>query len=150
MRVIIQRVSKSSVSINGHQHAGIKNGFTLLLGIGQTDEKEDAEWLASKVINLRVFEDDAQKMNLSIREIDGEILVISQFTLFASYKKGNRPSFLGSAAPEKAIPLYEYFIKLLENELPGKIKSGVFATMMEVNITNHGPVTIHMDSKNRE
>lgn len=150
MRAIIQRVESSAVYINSQLHESINKGFMILIGVGQDDETSDADWLISKIINLRVFEDDHFKMNLSLQEIKGEIMVISQFTLFASYKKGNRPSFIRSADPEKARGLYEYFIRELEKTLPGKIRSGIFGANMQVQLINNGPVTIYMDSKNKE
>ncbi|WP_031427343.1 D-aminoacyl-tRNA deacylase [Flavimarina sp. Hel_I_48] len=150
MRTIIQRVSKASVSIDGKVHAGIKSGFLVLLGIGHDDTEEDMDWLVRKICGLRIFSDADGLMNESILDQDGEILVISQFTLFASTKKGNRPSFLNSAKPEHAIPLYEMFINKLSDMLKKPVKTGIFGADMQVSLVNDGPVTISIDSKNRE
>ncbi|MEZ4937983.1 MAG: D-aminoacyl-tRNA deacylase [Crocinitomicaceae bacterium] len=150
MRVVIQRVSSSKVTIDSKIVGSIGQGLNLLLGIEEADESSDIEWLVQKIINLRIFSDAEGKMNLSIKEIDGEILLISQFTLHASYKKGNRPSFIKSARPEQAIPLYESFKKQLGIEMGKEIASGGFGTDMKVDIQNDGPVTIIMDSRNKE
>jgi len=149
MRVILQRVSDASVSIDGNLQSSIRQGLLLLLGITQDDTISDVEWLTQKISNLRVFGDFEGKMNLSIRDIEGEILVISQFTLFASTKKGNRPSFLASAKPSDAIPLYEAFISQLKT-LEISVQTGVFGADMQVSLVNDGPVTIQIDSKNKE
>lgn len=150
MRLVLQRVSFASVEVEKVVINSISNGFLLLLGIEHDDMKEDAEWLANKVINMRIFSDEAGLMNLSLENTNGEILVISQFTLFASTKKGNRPSFIRAARPEHAIPLYEYFVQCLEKQLLNKVKTGIFGADMKVNLTNDGPVTIFIDTKQKE
>ncbi|MCB0478977.1 MAG: D-tyrosyl-tRNA(Tyr) deacylase [Crocinitomicaceae bacterium] len=150
MRVVIQRVSSSKVSIDSKIVGSIGQGLNLLLGIEEADESSDIEWLVQKIVNLRIFSDAEGKMNLSIKDIDGEILLISQFTLHASYKKGNRPSFIKSARPDQAIPLYESFKKQLAIELGKEVASGEFGADMKVDIQNDGPVTIVMDSRNKE
>jgi D-tyrosyl-tRNA(Tyr) deacylase len=150
MRVVIQRVTEAGVSIDGTTKAAIGQGYMILLGIEAADDKEDAEWLAGKVAQLRVFADDKGLMNKSILDINGDILVISQFTLHAAYKKGNRPSFIKAARPEQAIPLYEYFISIVSNAIGKSVFSGVFGADMKVSLINDGPVTIIMDSKNKE
>lgn len=150
MRVLLQRVSQASVTINNELKSKIENGLLLLLGIEETDTKEDIEWLVKKVTNMRIFSDDEGKMNLSVQDINGEILVVSQFTLYASTKKGNRPSFIKSAKPDVAIPLYKEFIQQLSHNLNKEIKTGEFGADMKVNLTNDGPVTIWLDSKNKE
>lgn len=150
MRFVIQRVSEASVKIEGSIYSEIQKGFLVLVGIEETDGKEDADWLCNKLISLRVFSDKDDKMNLSLTDIDGDVLVISQFTLFASTKKGNRPSFIRSAKPEQAIPLYEHCIQQLSELLKKPVKSGQFGSDMKVSLINDGPVTILMDSKNRE
>ncbi len=149
MRVVIQRVNEASVSINNAIEGKINTGFMILLGIGHEDSNEDIEWLTQKIANLRVFSDEEGKMNLSILDIKGEILLISQFTLFASTKKGNRPSFIQSAKPEIAIPLYEKFIESLKG-FGISVSTGIFSADMKVSLTNDGPVTIIIDSKNKE
>lgn len=150
MRFVIQRVTQASVSIDETIYSKIAQGFLILVGIEEADTQEDIEWLCSKLINLRVFADAEGKMNLSLQDIKGDILLVSQFTLFASTKKGNRPSFIKSAKPEVAIPLYEQCIAQ-SNILLGKpIKTGVFGADMKITLVNDGPVTILMDSKNRE
>lgn len=150
MRVVIQRVSEASVKIEGNTKAKISIGFLILLGITHNDNEEDIEWLARKIINLRIFDDGQGKMNLALKDIDASILLISQFTLNASTKKGNRPSFVNAAPPEIAIPLYEKFIQKLETWLGKKIETGEFGAFMEVALINDGPVTIIIDSKNKE
>ncbi len=150
MRLVIQRVSHASVTINGVCKSAIGKGLMILVGIEEADNKEDAEWLARKAVGLRIFDDENGVMNKSITDTDGNILAISQFTLFASYKKGNRPSYIRAASHEVAIPLYEHFCKQL-NELLGKeIGTGEFGADMKVELLNDGPVTICMDSKNKE
>lgn len=150
MRFVIQRVSEAFVTIDEKKYSEIKQGFLVLVGIEEQDTKEDADWLCAKLVSMRIFGDDEGKMNLSIKEIDGEVLLVSQFTLFASTKKGNRPSFIKSAKPDIAIPLYEYCIEQL-NQLMGKVtKTGQFGADMKVSLVNDGPVTILIDSKNRE
>ncbi|NLJ82953.1 MAG: D-tyrosyl-tRNA(Tyr) deacylase [Bacteroidales bacterium] len=150
MRVVVQRVKQASVQINQQIHASIGQGLLILLGIEHTDEQADIDWLISKIVKLRIFNDEQDKMNLSIQDIKGECLIISQFTLHALVKKGNRPSYIRVALPEKAIPLYEEFIQKMENELPTKVVSGVFGADMKVSLINDGPVTIIMDTKNKE
>lgn len=150
MRIVIQRVSHASVTINGMVKSAIKQGFLILLGIEETDTEDDASWLVRKVAGLRVFDDDKGVMNRSILDIGGEILVISQFTLFASYKKGNRPSWLRAARYETAIPLYEYFCRTLSKAIGKEVGTGEFGADMKVELLNDGPVTICMDSKNKE
>jgi D-tyrosyl-tRNA(Tyr) deacylase len=148
MRVIIQRVSKASVSIDGKTNGKIKTGLLVLLGIENADSEKDIEWLVKKIVQMRIFSDSEGKMNLSVQEINGDILLISQFTLFAATKKGNRPSFIQAAKPDVAIPLYEKFIVATEKLLGKKIQTGVFGADMQVELINDGPVTIVLDSKN--
>ena len=150
MRVLIQRVSNSSVTIDGTVKNRIGNGLLVLLGIENTDGNEDIEWLTSKIVNLRVFDDEQGVMNYSIQEIGGEILVVSQFTLHASTKKGNRPSYIKAAKPYIAIPLYENFCMELGRKLNKEIQTGIFGADMKISLTNNGPVTIWIDSKNKE
>src|SRR5947208_5168592 len=150
MRAVIQRVSNASVVISGQTASGIQCGLLILLGIGETDTAEDIEWLSSKIVRLRVFNDEAGVMNRSVQEINGELLVVSQFTLFATTKKGNRPSYIRAARPEIAIPLYNRFVEKLEAEFGKAVKTGEFGADMQVNIFNDGPVTILIDSRNRE
>ena len=150
MRTVIQRVSEAAVSIEGRVHASIGPGLLVLVAVEETDGPEDIEWLAGKIVRLRVFNDDAGLMNKSVQEAGGEILAISQFTLFASTKKGNRPSYIGAARPEIAVPLYEQFIGRVTSELGRDVKTGVFGADMKVRLINDGPVTIIIDSKNRE
>tara|TARA_B100000700_G_scaffold98311_2_gene110716 strand:+ start:801 stop:1253 length:453 start_codon:yes stop_codon:yes gene_type:complete len=150
MKVVIQRVKESSVEIDNKIKAEIGKGLLILIGISQDDSKTDAEWLVNKVLNIRIFNDSDGIMNKSVVDIQGEILIISQFTLMALTKKGNRPSYIKSASHEIAIPLYDYFIDLLESKMKYGIKSGVFGADMKVNLINDGPVTIIIDSKNKE
>ena len=150
MRIVIQRVQHASVTINSEVKSAIEQGYLILLGVESTDTQEDADWLAKKVIGLRVFDDEDHVMNRSIQDIGGNILVISQFTLFASYKKGNRPSWFRAAPHNISIPLYEYFCKQLESRLGRPIGTGEFGADMKVELLNDGPVTICMDSKNKE
>lgn len=150
MRVLIQKVSKASVTIEGKIKSEIGNGLLILLGIENADTKEDINWLCSKIVNLRIFSDEDGKMNLSVKDVDGSLLVISQFTLHANTKKGNRPSFIKAARPDFAIPMYEGFVKTLEMVSGKKIGTGEFGAMMEVSLINDGPVTIWIDSKNKE
>ena len=150
MRAVIQRVSKASVTIDGNIKSEIKSGLLVLLGIEERDTDYDIEWLAKKIIQLRIFSDVEGKMNLSVQDIAGDILVISQFTLFASTKKGNRPSFLRSAKPDSAIPLYEQFLRELKDQFGKEIYSGEFGADMKVELINDGPVTIIIDSLNME
>tara|TARA_Y100000310_G_C20438561_1_gene694933 strand:+ start:184 stop:636 length:453 start_codon:yes stop_codon:yes gene_type:complete len=150
MRVVIQRVSEASVTIDNVIKGKIGQGFVVLLGITVEDTEEDIEWLTSKIIGLRVFSDDEGLMNKSILDKNGEILLISQFTLFASTKKGNRPSFIKAAKPDQAIPLYEKFTGMLSQKLQRQVKTGEFGADMKVALINDGPVTINIDSKNKE
>ncbi|MES2837403.1 MAG: D-aminoacyl-tRNA deacylase [Bacteroidota bacterium] len=150
MRIIIQRVKKASVTINDKLFSEIENGLLVLLGVEDADGTEDIEWLANKLVSLRIFSDEKGLMNLSVKDIDGGILLVSQFTLFASTKKGNRPSFIRSAKPEIAIPLYEKFIIETQKLIAKPIKTGVFGADMQIELINDGPVTIVIDSKNRE
>lgn len=148
MKAVIQRVSQASVKVDEEIVGKISAGLLLLIGIDEEDEKTDAEWLVQKILNLRIFGDDEGKLNLSVLDISGEILCISQFTLIADYKKGNRPSFIKAAKPEKAIPLFDYFkAEISKSNL--KIGSGIFGADMKVSLLNDGPVTIVMDSKTK-
>ncbi len=150
MRAVIQRVNKSALRINNALHAQIDKGLLVLIGIEEADTAEDVEWLSSKIVGLRIFSDEEGKMNLDLQQVNGELLVVSQFTLFASTKKGNRPSFIRSARPEQAIPLYEQFIERTQLLLNKKIETGVFGADMQIELENDGPVTIIIDSKNKE
>jgi D-tyrosyl-tRNA(Tyr) deacylase len=150
MRAVIQRVSEASVEIDGSVKGKIGKGLLVLLGIEDADNKEDIEWLSGKIVRLRIFDDDNGVMNLPVSEVDGRILLISQFTLHASTKKGNRPSYIKAAMPEIAIPLYEKFINQLETDTGTRIETGKFGAYMKVGLVNDGPVTIVIDSKNRE
>lgn len=149
MKAVIQRVSEASVKVDGNIVGEINTGFMLLIGIDEKDEKADADWLVQKILSLRIFGDENDKLNLSIKDINGEILCISQFTLIADYKKGNRPSFIKAAKPDKAIPLFEYFKEeLSKSDL--RIESGIFGADMKVSLINDGPVTIVMDSLTKQ
>ena len=150
MRIVIQRVSSASVTIDGEVKSAIGLGFMVLLGIEAPDTQEDAEWLCGKLAGLRVFADAGGLMNKDINEVGGNVLLVSQFTLHASYKKGNRPSFIRAARPEQALPLYEFFIATLSQKLGKPIATGVFGADMQVALVNDGPVTIIMDSKDKE
>ena len=150
MRVVIQRVLSASVEINQTTKSKIANGLLILLGIEHEDTLEDIEWLCGKIARLRIFGDENGAVNLSVLDTNGEVIVVSQFTLHASTKKGNRPSFINAAKPEIAIPLYEKFITQLEKELNKKIQTGEFGADMKVSLVNDGPVTIIIDSKNKE
>lgn len=150
MRVLIQRVSQASVSIGGNEKASITRGFLILLGIEESDADEDIEWLCGKISKLRVFGDENGQMNLSVSDVQGDFLVVSQFTLHASTKKGNRPSFIRAARPEQAIPLYEKFLLRLAQESGRNVYSGEFGADMKVALINDGPVTIWIDSKSKE
>ena len=147
MRIVIQRVREASVKINDKIVGEIQQGLLVLLGIEHVDSELDADYLIQKLIHIRIFGDDEGKMNLSVSDISGDLLIVSQFTLFADTKKGNRPSFIRSARPEQARPLYEYFLSQLKKEFSGKIENGVFGANMQVELINDGPVTIIMDSK---
>jgi len=150
MRVVIQRVSCASVTINGTCKSAIKEGLLLLVGIEDADNQTDIEWLTKKIVNLRIFDDEEGVMNKSLIDIQGEILVVSQFTLHAMTRKGNRPSYIKAAKPEIAIPLYEEFCSCLSKEAGKEVKTGEFGADMKVELLNNGPVTIWMDSKNKE
>lgn len=150
MRIVIQRVSEASVSIKGTMKSAIQQGFLILLGIGEDDSEDDIEWLVKKVVNLRVFDDEQGIMNKSILDVNGEILVVSQFTLMASYKKGNRPSYIRAAGHEISIPLYQQFCERLSAQLGKEVGTGEFGADMQVKLVNDGPVTICMDTKNKE
>lgn len=150
MRVVVQRVSHASVSIEGKTISAIGHGMLVLAGFESTDTTEDIDWITAKVCKLRIFSDENGVMNLSIADIAGEVMVVSQFTLYASTKKGNRPSYVKAADPSISVPLYEQFLNALEQNLPKKIASGKFGAMMDVSIINTGPVTILIDSRNRE
>jgi D-tyrosyl-tRNA(Tyr) deacylase len=150
MRVVIQRVTEGSVTINNAVHNSIGQGFVVLVGFEESDTEEDLQWIAKKIVDMRIFSDSEGKMNLSIQDVGGEILLISQFTLFASTKKGNRPSFIRSAKPAISIPLYETFLSELALLHSTPIKTGVFGADMQISLVNDGPVTISIDSKNRE
>lgn len=150
MRAVIQRVRKSSVEIDGKVEGEIGQGLNVLVGVGQDDSEEDANWLAAKIGALRIFNDDEGLMNLSVNEVGGDVLAISQFTLHAKTKKGTRPSYIRAAKPDVAVPLYEHFLKVLKVEVQGRVESGVFGADMKVLIENDGPVTIVIDTKNKD
>jgi D-tyrosyl-tRNA(Tyr) deacylase len=150
MKAVIQRVSQASVTIEGIKVANIQQGLLVLLGIEDADNQEDILWLTAKMANLRIFGDENEVMNLSLKDMDGDMIIVSQFTLQASTKKGNRPSYIKAAKPEIAIPLYEAFIKQMETELGKKVQTGRFGADMKVAILNDGPVTIIIDTKNKE
>lgn len=146
MRVVVQRVKHASVTINGTVNGKINNGFLVLLGVQSTDSEQDVDYLVKKVTNLRIFSDENDKMNLSLKDVNGELLIVSQFTLYANCKEGNRPSFVEAAKPDVAIPLYEYFVSECKKIIP-VVETGIFGADMKVNLLNDGPVTIIMDSK---
>ena len=150
MKIVTQRVACADVKIENKLHSQISNGLLILIGIEESDEKSDADYLIQKTAGLRIFNDQHSKMNLTVNDINGEILVVSQFTLHANTKKGNRPSFIKAAKPERAIPLYNYFLTQLNGQLQTEVKSGVFGADMKVSLINDGPVTIIIDSKNKE
>ena len=150
MRAVIQRVSKASVTIDNKIYSQIENGLLVLAGIEDADTAEDIEWLSGKIVNLRVFNDENGVMNVSVKDINGDILAVSQFTLHASTKKGNRPSYIKASKPEFAIPMYEKFVQQLSNDLGKNVGTGVFGADMKVELLNDGPVTIVIDTKNRE
>ena len=150
MKTVIQRVSSASVTIDSKIVADIQKGLLVLVGIEDADNQEDTNWLCQKIANLRIFGDENDVMNLSVKDINGEIIVVSQFTLQASTKKGNRPSYIKAAKPEVAIPMYEKFVQQLETELGKKVQTGMFGADMKVALINNGPVTIIIDSKNRD
>lgn len=150
MRSVIQRVSQASVTIEGERVADIQHGLLVLVGFEDSDNQEDISWLCSKIANLRIFGDDNGVMNLSLKDTNGEMIIVSQFTLHALTKKGNRPSYIKASKPEIAIPLYERFIAQMETELGKKVQTGQFGADMKVNLLNDGPVTIIIDTKNKE
>lgn len=150
MKIVLQRVSQASVTVDQKKVAEIEKGLLILVGIEDADTQEDIDWLAGKIIKMRIFGDENEVMNCSVQDIDGDIIVVSQFTLHASTKKGNRPSYIKASKPEFAIPMYESFVKSLEKEFQKKVQTGIFGADMKVNLLNDGPVTIVMDSKNKE
>ena len=150
MKAVIQRVSSASVTINDEVVANIQKGLLVLVGFEDTDDKEDINWLTAKIANLRIFGDENEVMNLSLKEVDGDMIIVSQFTLHASTKKGNRPSYLKASKSDIAIPLYESFIQKMETELNKKVQPGQFGADMKVALLNDGPVTIIIDTKNKE
>ena len=150
MKAVIQRVSQASVTIDSKKVSEISKGLLILVGIEDADSQEDITWLSSKIVNLRIFGDENDVMNCSVQDIDGDIIVVSQFTLHASTKKGNRPSYIKASKPEFAIPMYENFVKSLEKDFSKKVQTGIFGADMKVSLLNDGPVTILIDSKNKE
>lgn len=150
MRIVIQRVSEASVTVEGSVTGAIQKGLLVLIGIEDADTDEDIVWLSNKIVNLRIFDDAEGVMNLGIKDVDGEILLVSQFTLHANTKKGNRPSYIKASKPDIAIPMYEKMIRQLETDLGKKIQTGIFGADMKVRLLNDGPVTILIDSKNKE
>ncbi|MFV8367102.1 D-aminoacyl-tRNA deacylase [Flavobacterium sp. XS1P27] len=150
MKIVLQRVSSASVTIDNKIVADIQKGLLVLVGIEDADTQEDIDWLVNKITNIRIFGDENDVMNLSVKDVDGDIIVVSQFTLHASTKKGNRPSYIKASKPEVAIPLYENFVKKIEIELGKKVQTGIFGADMKVLLLNDGPVTIVIDSKNRD
>ncbi len=150
MRAVLQRTAFASVKVDGNITGSIQKGLLVLIGIEDADTAEDIEWISSKIVNLRVFDDENGVMNLSVKDVDGDILLISQFTLHANTKKGNRPSYIKASKPDIAIPMYEKMITQLETDLGKKIKTGIFGADMKVELLNDGPVTIVIDTKNKE
>ena len=150
MKVVIQRVSEASVTVDEKKVADIKKGLLVLVGIEDVDTQEDIDWLVGKIIKIRIFGDENDVMNCSVQDIDGDIIVVSQFTLHASTKKGNRPSYIKAAKPDFAIPMYENFVQSLEKEFNKKVQTGIFGADMKVSLLNDGPVTILIDSKNKD
>lgn len=150
MRVVLQRVTHASVEIDGALHSQIGRGLLVLLGIEPVDTQEDADWLVKKIAALRIFDDENGVMNRNVVDVDGQVLVVSQFTLMASYKKGNRPSYIRAARPEVAVPLYEYFVEQMAKTTGKPVETGVFGADMQVSLLNNGPVTITMDTHNKE
>ena len=150
MKAVIQRVSQASVTIDGEKVSEISKGLLVLIGIEDADAQEDIQWLSSKIVNLRIFGDENEVMNLSVKDIDGDVIVVSQFTLQASTKKGNRPSYIKASKPEIAVPLYENFVRQMQLDLGKKIQTGEFGADMKVSLLNDGPVTIIIDTKNKE
>lgn len=150
MKAVVQRVSEAAVTIDGKKTADIQTGLLVLIGIEDADGTEDIDWLTAKIANLRIFGDENGVMNLSVKDVDGEMIVVSQFTLHALTKKGNRPSYIKASKPDIAIPLYEQFVKQMEKELDKKVQTGEFGADMKVSLINDGPVTIVIDTKNKE
>ena len=150
MRIVIQKVSRASVSVEGKMISSIEKGLLVLLGIEDADTDEDIDWLVKKIVQLRIFNDENGVMNLSVQEVSGEVIIVSQFTLHANTKKGNRPSYIRASKPEFAIPMYEKFIRKTEEALGKKVGTGVFGAMMDVSLVNDGPVTIIVDSKQKD
>jgi len=150
MRVVVQRVSNASVTVDGEKVSSIGNGMLVLAGFEHTDTKEDLDWMSAKIVQLRIFADQEGVMNLSVKDTNGEILLISQFTLHAATKKGNRPSYIRAAPPEISVPLYQMFVDRLSGQLGKAVKTGIFGADMKVELLNDGPVTIIIDSKNKE
>lgn len=150
MRVVLQRVTHASVEIDGVLHSQIETGLLVLLGIEPIDTQEDADWLVKKTAALRIFDDENGVMNRNVVDVDGQVLVVSQFTLMASYKKGNRPSYIRAARPEVAVPLYEYFVEQMAKTTGKPVETGIFGADMQVSLLNNGPVTITMDTHNKE
>ena len=150
MKIVLQRVSEASVTVDNQKTADIQKGLLVLVGIEDADTQEDIDWLVGKIIKMRIFGDENDVMNCSVQDIDGDIIVVSQFTLHASTKKGNRPSYIKAAKPEFAIPMYENFVKSLEKDFNKKVQTGIFGADMKVSLLNDGPVTILIDSKSRE
>ena len=150
MRVVLQRVSQASVTVDSKIVADIQKGLLVLVGIEDADTQEDIDWLVGKIIKMRIFGDENDVMNCSVQDVDGDIIVVSQFTLHASTKKGNRPSYIKASKPEFAIPMYENFVKSLEKDFNKKVQTGIFGADMKVSLSNDGPVTIVIDSKNKE
>lgn len=150
MKIVLQRVSQASVTVDSKIVADIQKGLLVLVGIEDADTQEDIDWLVGKIIKMRIFGDENDVMNCSVQDVDGDIIVVSQFTLHASAKKGNRPSYIKASKPEFAIPMYENFVKTLEKDFNKKVQTGIFGADMKVSLLNDGPVTIIIDSKNRE
>ena len=150
MKVVIQRVSQASVTVDNKIIADIQKGLLVLVGVEDLDTQEDIDWLSGKIVKMRIFGDENDVMNCSVQDIDGDIIVVSQFTLHASTKKGNRPSYIKASKPDFAIPMYENFVKSLEKEFQKKVQTGIFGADMKISLLNDGPVTILIDSKNRE
>jgi len=150
MRTVLQRVSKASVKVDGKVISSIKNGLLVLLGIEDADTQEDIDWLTSKIVNLRIFNDENDVMNCSVQDVNGDIIVVSQFTLHAQTKKGNRPSYIKAAKPDFAVPMYEKFVQVLERKFGKTVGAGIFGADMKVELLNDGPVTISIDTKNKE
>ncbi len=150
MRAFLQRVSKAEVSINDESYSKIQHGLLVLLAVGNSDNREDIDWLVKKILNMRIFDDEKGKMNLSLKNVEYEILVVSQFTLYAFIKKSNRPSFQRAAVPREAVKLYDAFVETLCTHVPGKVKTGKFAANMQISLVNDGPVTLLLDSRKKD